>query len=65
MGKTYESIPLETSLGKTHVWGLNTKNEEPGSVGDFSQGQEPLLFFWDFDNGLISTPGQNLRIYLC
>ncbi len=61
-GKTYESIPLETSLGKTHVWGLNTKNESLEALVIFP-GARTTSLFWDFDNGL--TPlQQNLRIYL-
>jgi pimeloyl-ACP methyl ester carboxylesterase len=61
-GKTYERIPLETSLGKTHVWGLNTSNKSLEALVIFP-GARTTSLFWDFDNGLIPLQ-QYLRIYL-
>ena len=61
-GKTYERIPLDTALGSTHVWGLNTRNENLEVLVIFP-GARTTSLFWDFDNGL-NPLQQNLRIYL-
>ncbi len=61
-GKTYERIELETSLGRTHVWGLSTSNESQEALVVFP-GARTTSLFWDFDNGLTHLQ-QHIRIYL-
>lgn len=59
---TYERIELQTVLGKTHVWGVNTTLKEIPTLVIFP-GARTTSLFWDLDNGLkkIATP---LRIFL-
>ncbi len=61
-GKQYQRFQLETSLGKTHVWGLNTMDENLESIVIFP-GARTTSLFWDFDRGL-NHFGQNLRVFL-
>ena len=60
--KTYQRIELQTSLGKTHVWGLNTENQSLEPLVIFP-GARTTALFWDFDNNL-NYLGDKFRIYL-
>lgn len=60
--KTYQRIELQTSLGQTHVWGLNTENESLEPLVIFP-GARTTVLFWDFDNNLDNL-GNKFRIYL-
>jgi len=60
--KQYQRFQLETAIGMTHVWGLNTSDESLESIVIFP-GARTTSLFWDFDNSL-SHLGQNLRIFL-
>ena len=61
-GRTYERIEVATSLGKTHVWGLNTADTARESLVVFPGARSSALF-WDFDKGL-DRLGRNLRVFL-
>jgi len=61
-GKRYQRLQVETSLGKTHIWGLNTNDESKESLVIFP-GARTTSLFWDFDNGL-NHLGQKFRIFL-
>ena len=61
-GKQYQRFQLETALGKTHIWGLNTSDESLESIVIFP-GARTTSLFWDFDNGLHHL-GQKLRVFL-
>lgn len=50
-GKVYEHIQIDTSLGKTHIWGLNTASNISETLVIFP-GARTSSLFWDFDNGL-------------
>ena len=50
-GRPYERIVLETALGKTHVWGLNTQDEALETLVIFP-GARTTPLIWDFDRGL-------------
>jgi len=50
-GRYYERYEIETSLGKTHVWGLNTKYEQLDALVIFP-GARTTALIWDFDKGL-------------
>ncbi|WP_304516838.1 alpha/beta fold hydrolase [Cecembia rubra] len=50
-GRQYEQYEIETSLGKTHIWGLNTKDEQLDTLVIFP-GARTTVLFWDFDKGL-------------
>ena len=60
--KWYERIELETSLGKTCVWGLNTGAATAETLVIFP-GARTSSLFWDFDNGLASLQ-ETHRIFL-
>jgi pimeloyl-ACP methyl ester carboxylesterase len=60
--RKYERFVIQTSLGKTHVWGLNTADETLETLIIFP-GARTSSLFWDFDNGLDNL-SQNLRIFL-
>jgi len=60
--KKYERIALNTALGKTQVWGLNTKDEGVEALVIFP-GARTTPLFWDFDNGL-NNFNRPLRIFL-
>ena len=49
--KVYQQIQINTSLGKTHVWGLNTHAHDLETLVIFP-GARTTALFWDFDNGL-------------
>ena len=59
--RTYQEIEVSTSLGKTHVWGLNTGSQADTLV--IFPGARTSSLFWDFDKGLdhLNHP---LKIYL-
>lgn len=50
-GRKYERFELSTSLGKTHVWGLNTQEEDLETLVIFP-GARTTSLIWDFDKGL-------------
>jgi esterase/lipase len=61
-GRVYERFEIKTSLGNTHVWGLNTKEENLETLVVFP-GARTTSLFWDFDKGLDNL-NQKLKIYL-
>jgi pimeloyl-ACP methyl ester carboxylesterase len=60
--RKYERIQVDTSLGKTHVWGVNTKENYQKTLVVFP-GARTSSLFWDFDKGLDNL-NQKLRIFL-
>src|SRR6478609_1995187 len=60
--KKYSRIEVETSLGKTHVWGLNSEKSHLDTLVIFP-GARTTVLFWDFDNGLAELE-KNFRIFL-
>ncbi len=60
--KKYQRFQVETSLGKTHVWGINTQEKDLDALVIFP-GARTSSLFWDFDNNLLNL-GVRLRIYL-
>jgi hypothetical protein len=50
-GRYYEQYEIQTSLGKTHVWGLNTMQDNLDSLVIFP-GARTTSLIWDLDNGL-------------
>lgn len=50
-GRQYERYEIKTSLGKTHIWGLNTNNEQLETLVIFP-GARTSALIWDFDKGL-------------
>jgi esterase/lipase len=61
-GRQYERYEIETSLGKTHVWGLNTKEDHVDTLVIFP-GARTTSLFWDFDKGLDNLK-HKMRIYM-
>ncbi|MBI3258202.1 MAG: alpha/beta hydrolase [Ignavibacteriae bacterium] len=61
-GKKYTRIEVETSLGKTHIWGLNTEKKDCETVVIFP-GARTTSLFWDLNNGLKELE-QNFRIFM-
>ena len=61
-GRVYERIEVSTSLGKTHIWGLNTDEENLETLVIFP-GARTTSLFWDFDRGLDNL-NHRLKIYL-
>lgn len=60
--KKYERIEVQTSLGKTHIWGLNTSNTNLETILIFP-GARTSVLFWDFDNNLDALE-KDFRIFL-
>ncbi len=60
--RTYERSEITTSLGKTHVWGLNTAERDLETLVIFP-GARTTSLIWDFDKGLDNL-NTKLRIYL-
>jgi pimeloyl-ACP methyl ester carboxylesterase len=60
--RSYDKIEVSTSLGKTHVWGLNTQDGLFETLVIFP-GARTTSLIWDFDRGLdnLKLP---LRIFL-
>jgi len=50
-GRQYERYEIITSLGKTHIWGLNTNDEQLETLVIFP-GARTTSLIWDFDKGL-------------
>jgi len=61
-GREYERYEIQTSLGKTVVWGHQTTENHPDTLVIFP-GARTTSLFWDFDKGLDNL-GQGLRIFL-
>jgi pimeloyl-ACP methyl ester carboxylesterase len=61
-GRQYERYEIETSLGKTHIWGLNTKNEQLDTLVIFP-GARTTALIWDFDKGLDNFK-HKMRIFM-
>lgn len=61
-GRQYEDIRIDTPLGKTQIWGLNTENKSLETLVIFP-GARTTSLFWDFDRGLDNL-NLNLRIFL-
>lgn len=59
---TYEQYEVFTDLGKTHVWGYNTKKTMPETLVIFP-GARTTALIWDLDNGL-SPLKEKYKIYL-
>lgn len=60
--REYERIELGTTLGKTHMWGINTKEEDLETLVIFP-GARTTSLFWDFDKGLDNL-NLKMRIFL-
>jgi pimeloyl-ACP methyl ester carboxylesterase len=50
-GRQYERYEIETSLGKTHIWGLNTNDVSLDTLVIFP-GARTTSLIWDFDKNL-------------
>ena len=61
-GRTYERFSLPTSLGNTHVWGLNTEDTTRDALVIFP-GARTTSLIWDLDRGLDQI-GCRLRIFM-
>jgi pimeloyl-ACP methyl ester carboxylesterase len=60
--RQYERYEIETSLGKTHVWGLNTKNDNLETLVIFP-GARTTSLIWDFDKGLDNL-NHKMRVFM-
>jgi len=60
--RQYERYEIETSLGKTHVWGLYTNEEHLDTVVIFP-GARTTALIWDFDKGLDNFK-HKMRIFM-
>ena len=60
--RVYEKIEVVTSLGKTVVWGLNTKEKNLETLVIFP-GARTTSLIWDFDRGLDHL-NHNMKIYM-
>jgi pimeloyl-ACP methyl ester carboxylesterase len=60
-GRTYERISLQTSLGHTHIWGLNLHLDSSESIVIFP-GARTASLFWDIDGQLALL--NQYKIYL-
>lgn len=60
--RQYEYYEVHTSIGKTHVWGLNTKEEHADTLVIFP-GARTTSLFWDFDKGLDNL-NHKMKIYM-
>jgi pimeloyl-ACP methyl ester carboxylesterase len=61
-GRQYQRYLVETSIGKTHVWGLNTKEEHLDTLVIFP-GARTTALIWDFDKGLDNF-NHKMRIFM-
>ncbi|PKL80148.1 MAG: alpha/beta hydrolase [Ignavibacteriae bacterium HGW-Ignavibacteriae-4] len=61
-GRKYERYEIQTSLGKTHVWGLNTKEDNLETLVIFP-GARTTALIWDFDKGLENF-NHKMRIFM-
>src|SRR5688500_3740799 len=60
--RSYECFEIETSLGKTHVWGLYSKEEYQDTLVIFP-GARTTSLIWDFDKGLDNLD-HKMRIFM-
>ncbi|WP_296622391.1 alpha/beta fold hydrolase [Marivirga sp.] len=60
--RQYERYEIETSLGTTQVWGLNTKEKDFETLVIFP-GARTTSLIWDFDKGLDNL-NCKLKIYM-
>jgi len=60
--RKYERFEIATSLGKTHVWGLNTKEDLTDTLVIFP-GARTTALIWDFDKGLDNLK-HRMKIYM-
>lgn len=60
--RQYERYEIETSLGRTHIWGLNSKQEFQDTLVIFP-GARTTALIWDFDKGLDNF-NHNMRIFM-
>lgn len=61
-GRQYERYMVDTSLGITHVWGLNTNEENLDTLVIFP-GLRTTSLIWDFDKGLDHL-NHKMKIYM-
>lgn len=61
-GRSYERYEIETSLGKTIVWGLHTKEDYSDTLVIFP-GARTTSLIWDFDKGLDNL-NHKMRIFM-
>ncbi|MEO7989550.1 MAG: alpha/beta hydrolase [Chryseolinea sp.] len=61
--RSYQRIEINTSLGKTHIWGLNTESVDIIDTLVVFPGARTTSLFWDFDKGLDNL-NCKLKIYL-
>ncbi|MCB9222913.1 MAG: alpha/beta hydrolase [Crocinitomicaceae bacterium] len=61
-GRQYERLSIETSLGNTAVYGINTSSHELPAFLIFP-GFRTTSLIWDLDNGL-DMLSKNFRVYL-
>ncbi|MEZ4773292.1 MAG: alpha/beta hydrolase [Bacteroidia bacterium] len=60
--RKYERYSVQTKLGNTHVWGINTRDDFRETLVIFP-GARTSALFWDFDRNLDHL-GKDLRIFL-
>lgn len=60
--REYERYEITTSLGKTHVWGLHTQEEQLDTLVIFP-GARTTALIWDFDKGLDNLH-HKMRIFM-
>jgi len=60
--RQYERYEVETSLGMTQVWGLNTKKDYSDILVIFP-GARTTSLFWDFDKGLDNL-NCNVKVFM-
>ena len=61
-GRQYEQITVDTALGKTQIWGLNTAKRDLAPLVIFP-GARTSALFWDFNRGL-DRLGGHFRVFL-
>jgi esterase/lipase len=61
-GRQYERYEFETSLGKTHIWGLNTYDKQVDTLVIFP-GARTISLIWDFDKELDNL-NHRMRIFM-
>ncbi|MDZ4668813.1 MAG: alpha/beta hydrolase [bacterium] len=61
-GRVYERIEIQTALGRTHIWGLNSQDSTLETLVIFP-GARTSSLIWDFDKGLDNL-NHKLRIFM-
>lgn len=61
-GREYEKYEVFTSMGRTHIWGINTHEDYPETLVIFP-GARTTSLIWDFDRGLDHL-NLKMKIYL-